>query len=150
MSDTEKEAVKTRKPRATKKAAESAPVDVSNVAIEEMDNNSTNEDGQVVIVGPLKPKPARKSNMHSKDETNTVSSHAADRALANKVFIEEKNKKDEDKKIALWSDKNIRWTSVGTLTKGYNIVSEEAAEKWLEKEGIRKATPQEVATYYSK
>ena len=31
-----------------------------------------------------------------------------------------------------------------------NIVSKEAAEKWLKREGIRKATPEEVATYYGK
>ena len=42
----------------------------------------------------------------------------------------------------------MRWQGFGTITKGYNIVSEEAAEKWLTRKGIREATAQEVATYY--
>lgn len=150
MSETEVKTTKPRKPRATKKAAEEAPVEISNVIIEEMDNNSTTEDGQTVITGPKKMKPARVSNMHSKDESNTIGSRAADRALNNRFKEQKAARQQEEKKIAIWSDKNIRWTGVGSLTKGYNIVSEEAADKWLDKEGIRKATPQEVATYYGK
>jgi len=149
MSEVKAEATKPKRSRSTKKAAEEAPVEISNVIIEEVDNNSTTEDGQTVITGPKKMRPARASNMHSKDESNTVSSRAADRALNR--FVEQKAaRQQEEKKIAIWSDKNIRWTGVGSLTKGYNIVSEEAADKWLDKEGIRKATPQEVATYYGK
>lgn len=136
---------KPKRTRATKKAAESAPVEVSNVAVQEMDNNSVTEEGQKVITGPKKVKPTRVSNMHSK-ESGAVSSRAADYALRSKRVIKEE--KTEDSKVALWSEKNIRWSDVGSLSKGYNIVTEEAAEKWLTKVGIRKATPEEVATYY--
>lgn len=137
----------TRKPRATKKAAAEAPVAVENVSVEEAD--SVTDEGQKVITGPAKTKPARMSNMQSKED-NTLSSKAADAALAKKVDTTEKSESDDSEKIALWSDKNIRWSDVGTLTKGYNIVTKEAAEKWLTKAGIREATPEEVATYYSK
>lgn len=133
---------------ATKKAAESAPVAVENVVIEEMDNNSVNEDGQKVITGPKKSRGARNSNSFV-TETGAIGSRAADRALQNKVNTEEPQE-DDTKRVALWSSKNIRWGGVGTLTKGYNIVTKEAAEKWLTKEGIREATPEEVASHYGK
>jgi hypothetical protein len=44
----------------------------------------------------------------------------------------------------------MRWTGVGALVKGYNIVTKEAAEKWLTRQGVRKASAEEVATYYGK
>lgn len=134
-----------RKPRATKKAAEEAPVEIESVVVEEA--KVSTEEGQEVITGPKKPKPARSSNMKSNEE-NTLSSRAADAALAKKV--DTAKEEPEAEKVALWSEKNIRWSGVGTLTKGYNIVDEEAAEQWVTKAGIRKATPQEVAAHYGK
>lgn len=134
-----------RKPRATKKVAEESPVEVVNVVVEEA--KVSTEEGQEVITGPKKPKPARASNMNSKED-NTLSSRAADAALAKKT--DATKEEPEKEKVALWSEKNIRWSGVGTLTKGYNIVDEEAAEQWVTKAGIRKATPQEVATHYGK
>lgn len=137
-------ASKTRQTRATKKVAESTPIE--NVVIEQMDNNSVNDDGQQVITGPKKVKPTRVSNMHSKEDVGVVASRAADRKAPRVA----ESKDDEKKKVALWSEKNIRWSEVGTLSKGYNIVAKEAAEKWLSRDGIRKATPKEVAAYYGK
>lgn len=53
-------------------------------------------------------------------------------------------------KVAVHSIKNVHWQGVGHLNKGYNIVTKEAAAKWLTKSGIREATPEEVATHYGK
>lgn len=145
MSQETTSASKTRRQRATKKVAETAPV--SNVSIDEMDNNSSTEDGQKVITGPAKQKPTRVSNMHSK-ETNAIGSRAADRAL--KKLVQEETKSDDNNKVAIWSEKNLSWSEVGRVSKGYNIVTKEAADKWLSKAGIRKATAKEVATYYGK
>jgi hypothetical protein len=116
---------------------------VENVKIEEV----VNEEGQKIITGPKKPKPAKSSNIQQNDE-KVLGSRAADRSF-NKLITEEKPKKNNEK-VAIWSNKNIRWTGIGTLAKGYNIVTEEASEKWLDKDGIRKATPEEVATYFGK
>jgi hypothetical protein len=140
----EKEAPKARKPRA-KKAAEESTV-IESVSIEEAKETKTDE-GQTVITGPKRARAPRQSNMHTKED-GIVGSHAADSALKRKVAPVEKEDKRE--KIALWSSKNVRWTGIGELSKGYNIVTKEAAEKWLAKEGIREATPEEVATYYGK
>ena len=129
--------------RATKKVAETAPV--KNVSIGEA---VANDDGQHVISGPKKAKSVRRSNSFV-TEDGTVASHAADYALRGKPAPEAEPKEDVNK-VALWSDRNVRWNLIGNLTKGYNIVTKEAAEKWLTQRGIREATPEEVATYYGK
>lgn len=140
----ENPAPKARKPR-TKKVAEESTV-VENVSIEEAKEVKT-EEGQTVISAPSRPRAPRASNIHSK-ETGEISSNSADAALKKKVAPVAKEKEVE--KIALWSSKNIRWTNVGELSKGYNIVTKEAAEKWLTKSGIREATPEEIATHFGK
>ena len=133
-----------KKARATKKVADELLLE--DVQIEE----AKVEETQKVISGPKKTKAPRSSNVHAKDN-GAIASHAADRALNKKVDTEaKKEKNDESEKIAVWSDKNIRWSDVGTLVKGYNIVTKEAADKWLAKQGIREVTPEEVAAHYGK
>lgn len=48
-------------------------------------------------------------------------------------------------KVAIHSSKNVTWSSVGTVYRGFNIVTPEVADKWLERNHIRLATPEEVA-----
>ena len=61
-----------------------------------------------------------------------------------------KEKKEAVKeKVALHSNKNLSWTGVGKLSRGYNFVSKENAEKWLARaKSVRAASPEEVATHY--
>ena len=129
---------------AVEAVAKENPV-IKNVKVAEV----VNDDSQKVITGPTKKKTSTSSNMQ-KNPKNVLGSKAADRALA-KIIVEEKEEpKKVSEKIALWSNKNIRWSDVGELKKGYNIVTEGASEKWLSRDGIRKATPEEVATYFGK
>lgn len=141
-----------RKRRKTSKVAEENNDSIVTASVEEA-NETTNDDGQEVISGPKKaPRRAPKSNTFSNDD-GVIGSNAADRSLGEKPVakeVKEEPKADEDEKVAVWSKGNIRWTGVGALSKGYNIVTKEAAEKWLTREGIREATPEEVATYYGK
>ena len=58
--------------------------------------------------------------------------------------------KQEDEKVALFSERNIFWNEVGEVVKGYNIVTREVSEKWLTHNKVRMATPQEVAKHYGK
>jgi hypothetical protein len=53
-----------------------------------------------------------------------------------------------EKTVALYSSRNVSWLDVGSVVRGYNIVSESAAEKWLTRSHIRIATPEEVAGAY--
>ena len=140
------EVKKARKPR-TKVVAEETSVD--NVSVQEAVVD--NDEGQKVISGPKRAKAPRKSNTKV-DEDGVIGSNAADYALRNapKPSAPAVKEQPNPEKVALWSAKNIRWTGVGELSKGYNIVTKEAADKWLTKTGIREATPKEVATYYGK
>ena len=129
---------------AVEAVAKENPV-IKNVKVAEV----VNDDSQKVITGPAKKKTSTSSNMQKNPE-NVLGSKAADIALA-KIIVEEKEEpKKVSEKIALWSNKNIRWSDVGELKKGYNIVTEGASEKWLSRDGIRKATPEEIATYFGK
>jgi hypothetical protein len=49
------------------------------------------------------------------------------------------------KTVAIYSTKNVSWSSVGKVYRGYNIVTPEQAEKWLTRSHVRLATPEEVA-----
>jgi hypothetical protein len=72
-------------------------------------------------------------------ETGAIGSMAADGPS-------KKIKKDVDlsDKVALYSTKSVRWEEVGSLSRGYNIVSKAQAEKWLTRKHVRTATPEEV------
>ncbi len=48
-------------------------------------------------------------------------------------------------KIAVHSTRNVTWSEVGKVYIGYNIVTQEQADKWLTRDHIRLATPEEVA-----
>lgn len=127
------------KRRASKKAA--ATVEgVDNVEVAEAEAPAEN-----VITAPTR-KPSRGPSITSNDAGVIGSPHAE--RVFNKVVEEEPA--EDLTKVAIWSDKNVRWSGVGALVKGYNIVTKEAAEKWLSRGGIREATPEEVATHFGK
>ena len=62
--------------------------------------------------------------------------------------IEEVKQKPVKDLVAIYSEKNLYWSGVGKVLKGYNIVERNNAEKWLTKSAIRTATPEEVAKEY--
>lgn len=131
---------KPSKPRNTRKAA--AKVNITAEITEAKVDTSDN-----VITGPVEQKVQPVSNL-APNENGAMTSRAATRAATPKPAKEPKE--EEEKKIALWSEKNIYWEGIGRLTIGYNIVTKEASEKWLTRKGIRSATPEEVATHYGK
>jgi len=51
---------------------------------------------------------------------------------------------DLSEKVAVHSTKSVRWEEVGSLSKGYNIVTKAQADKWLTRSHVRIATPEEV------
>lgn len=148
-SAVEQSVKKARKPR-TKSIEDVVEevVETKNIVVAE---ETTTDEGQVVVTAPKKQRAPRKSNTKVNDD-GVIGSNAADYALkdAPKPSAEKPKEQVNPEKVALWSAKNIRWTGIGELSKGYNIVTKEAAEKWLTKAGIREATPKEIATYYGK
>lgn len=66
--------------------------------------------------------------------------------------VKEKKNKEVTKKqydmVAIFSSKNVSWEGVGSVIKGYNIVPRGSVEKWLSRDHIREATPEEIAEEY--
>ena len=56
--------------------------------------------------------------------------------------------KEDTDVVALYSEGNMFQARWGELSKGYNIVKKEYADKWLQFKQVRIATPEEVAKYY--
>jgi hypothetical protein len=72
-------------------------------------------------------------------KTGAIGSMAADGA--SKTI---KSDVDLSEKVAVHSTKSVRWEEVGSITKGYNIVTKAQADKWLTRSHVRIATPEEV------
>jgi hypothetical protein len=53
-------------------------------------------------------------------------------------------------KVAVYSSRNLSWTGVGALSKGYNIVTKEECDQWLTHKAVRQASPEEVKRAYGK
>ena len=52
-------------------------------------------------------------------------------------------------KVAIYSSKNVTWSEVGKVYRGYNIVTKAQADKWLGRDHVRLATPEEVAKEFN-
>lgn len=83
------------------------------------------------------------------DVNGAIGSTSAERKKAPKKPAKKKEE-PKDETVAVFSTKNVTWSGVGKVYRGYNIVSKEAAEKWLERSHIRLATPDEVAEEFGK
>lgn len=59
-------------------------------------------------------------------------------------------KKEKAETVAVFSSKNVTWSGVGKVYRGYNIVEKEAADKWLTRDHIRLATPEEIKEEFGK
>jgi hypothetical protein len=91
---------------------------------------------EAVVEAPAEEEPVQALGF---TETGAIGSMAADgRRNAPKPEV------DLAEKIALYSTKSVRWEEVGSISKGYNIVTKAQADKWLTRGHIRIATPEEV------
>jgi hypothetical protein len=70
------------------------------------------------------------------------------RPKVERAVVEEEE--DTTPKVAVYSNGNIHWDEVGIIATGYNLVTEEAAAKWVTLGGVRLATPEEVAKEFAK
>lgn len=94
-----------------------------------------------VVEAPVVEAPAAEEPVQSLGFTKTgaIGSMAAD-GPSKKI----KPEADIAEKVALHSTKSVRWEEVGSISKGYNIVTKAQAEKWLTRGHVRIATPEEV------
>jgi hypothetical protein len=79
------------------------------------------------------------------NEDNVIGSGSANKKESAKPKVTK-----EKESVALYSTRNVTWSGVGQVSRGYNIVTKEASEKWLKRDHIRIATPEEVARDFGK
>lgn len=102
---------------------------------------------QIVIRSKEPTKRGKPQSSSASNKDNTIISRGAEKIEVRKETMPVK---EEVEKVAIFSEKNMRWGLLGTINTGYNIVTKEEAEKWLTLKTVREATPQEVATFYGK
>ena len=71
-------------------------------------------------------------------------------AKKKKATVKKGDTSPVEDKVALHSTRNVSWTGVGKVYRGYNIVTESAAEKWLTRDHVRLATPEEIKQEFGK
>jgi hypothetical protein len=79
------------------------------------------------------------------NEENVIGSASAEK----KETVKPKAFESKDT-VAIYSTRNVNWSGVGQVSKGYNIVTKQASEKWATRDHIRLATPEEVARDFGK
>lgn len=115
-------------------------------ALTNIKSNISSEEQTVVTVKDAVVKEKRSPKAATKSDENGIVTTATADQFKNKSF--DKKPDINDSKVAIYSEKNMAWMSVGRIVKGYNIVTKEASENWLTRKGVRKATPEEVASHY--
>jgi hypothetical protein len=123
------------------------------------------EDGEALIPHPLIEK--YKEAVKAQEERNEVISsdklatspnlsvvsneeNVIGSGSANKKEVSKPKTTKEKETVAIYSTRNVTWSEVGKVYRGYNIVSKEASEKWATRDHIRIATPEEVARDFGK
>lgn len=104
------------------------------------------EEVQEVVEAPAYEAPEEVQALGSVAE-GVIGATTAPKAPEKKKASKAPAKKDT---VALYSTKNVTWSEVGKVYRGYNIVDKDAAEKWLTRSHIRVATPEEVAKEFGK
>ena len=90
-----------------------------------------------VVIKPIKKKAKKPALNHS--ESGALVSGSTEVSTP-----AEKTATSSAEKVAIHSTKNVYWEGVGRVLRGYNIVSKDAADKWLQRTHIRLASPEEV------
>jgi hypothetical protein len=61
-----------------------------------------------------------------------------------KKVSKKKEEPAEPSMIAVFSTRSVSWEGVGNVKRGYNILPKEQADKWLKRNHVRLANPEEV------
>jgi hypothetical protein len=120
-----------------------------------MSNELFNEEEEFLAL--LEEEAAELAAKTDEDVLETVSEEVEEPAVVKEEVLEVEDKpaktpkvekKPTEKTVALLSTRNVSWNGVGRVEVGYNIVTEEQAEKWLTRNHITVATPDDVAKGY--
>jgi hypothetical protein len=113
-----------------------------NASIEEVEE--TEEFEQEVISS--EPKPFSPATSVVSDSNGVIGSGSANRVVKNSNKVE----KEKEPLVAIHSTKNVTWSGVGKVYRGYNLVKESEADQWVTRNHIRLVSPEEFAKEYGK
>jgi DNA-binding protein H-NS len=109
-------------------------------AVEEIKNK---ENRQNQIKSETKARGGKKQASMQDAEDGLIKSASADRPAKTTT-----SSKPEKETVAIHSERNVSWSGVGRILKGYNFVTPSQAEQWLTLGHVREATPEEVASQF--
>jgi len=78
----------------------------------------------------------------------TVSSGNTETKEVKKPNVKKSDSPVSNGLVAVYAGRNLSWRNVGKLIAGYNFLSKEDADKWLQQKSVRLATPEEVAANF--
>lgn len=97
------------------------------------------------------PEPAEEIQALTPVENGVIGAGKVSRKKSSaKVKSAEVDNTPKPERVAVFSTRNVTWGGVGKVYRGYNIVTKDAAEKWLTRDHCRLATPEEVAKEFGK
>lgn len=104
-------------------------------------------EGDNVISSPGTNKPGgKKKSKLGNIESGAIGVTPAPVKEAPKVKVEE----PKVETVAIFSTRNVTWNGVGKVYRGYNIVPVADADRWLTRDHVRLATPEEVAEEFGR
>jgi len=116
-----------------------------------MSENNDQEKSSEIITAKSSVKKTDGGGMKSVGQIETGAIGITDKSAIKKSTQKETVKKStKEPTVAVYSTKNVVWQGIGKVEKGFNIVKEKDAEKWLTRSHVRTATPEEVAREYGK
>jgi hypothetical protein len=119
-------------------------VDMTGVKINKPKAMPVTDEGGIIGSPDTKREGTKKAGSVATGKNGTIGSGKVEKQ--DKKSAEKKSSaKPESNKVAVHSTRNVDWSGVGRVSKGYNIVTPEEAEKWSTRSHIRIATPEEVA-----
>ena len=122
--------------------AEGEPI-ITDELVKKYKEHVEKQNHEEMVKSNTKFKGGKKPGSMASTGDNAIGSPGADRSI--KPSAKAGPKKAT---IAIYSDRNVSWVGVGKISKGYNIVSKDQADKWLTRRHVREATPEEVASEF--
>ncbi len=84
-----------------------------------------------------------------KDSIGPVTDGAIGVAVAKdkpkRISTSKKKKSVSETAVAVYSTKNVSWPEIGKISRGYNILEKDVADKWLTRNHVRMVEPEELA-----
>lgn len=104
--------------------------------------------GQVITSMNVNPSGTPSQTSATTNDSGVLISPQPEKIKAKRGVPSEEPSPVQENKVAVYALRNLSWPGVGKLDKGYNFVTKEVADKWLQHKAVREASPEEVASHF--